>query len=333
MAAQSGDETNPAPAPSRDGTDGAAQPRELTAREVEALASEPALARPPRVRTQADGGARQAEVQDYRAADERPEVPARDARRVADRQVIDDDALKDIMRDEEPSFLDEYWYSLATIALIAVNVVVFVVEFVKSGFSPDISTQVLIDMGAMYAPAIQGPADLVRFITPMFLHMGPLHLLMNMVALYSVGEALEYVIGKPCFVLLYFVAGVTGNVVSYLADMLFGTGYTVSAGASTSVFGLFVAVAMLAVLCRGNREELLDYSKGMLAVIGVNVVYTLLVPGISVSGHLGGAVGGLIGILMVPSRNLRTPAALRIVVAVAWAAALVAVVATTGVFG
>ena len=41
------------------------------------------------------------------------------------------------------------------------------------------------------------------------------------------------------------------------------------------------------------------------------------------SGHLGGAVGGALAMFMVPAKNLRVPAAVRVVVAAAWLAALV----------
>ena len=68
------------------------------------------------------------------------------------------------------------------------------------------------------------------------------------------------------------------------------------------------------------------YGKGMWAVIGVNVAYSLLVPGVSISGHLGGAVGGIIALLMLPSRATRIPVAVRIIVAVLWLAAVAAVV-------
>ena len=107
-----------------------------------------------------------------------------------------------------------------------------------------------------------------------------------------------------------------------MADILMGT-YAVSAGASTSIFGLFVAIALLGVLSKKNRAFLSQYSKGMLSVIGLNIVYTLLMPSVSLSGHLGGALGGLIAMFMVPSKNLRVPAAVRVVVSLLWLCALV----------
>ena len=237
------------------------------------------------------------------------------------RAVIDDDQLKRMMADSQPSFFERNRYRLVTLALIAINVAVFALEAVLSG------------MGAMYAPLVQSPADLYRFVTPMFLHMDLMHLGFNMVALYSVGEVLERTLGKGSYLALYFIAGITGNAVSYAADVLLGGGSAVSAGASTSVFGLFVAVALLAVLHKGNRSLFTQYSKGMLGVIAVNVAYTLLVPNISVSGHLGGALGGLVAMFMIPAASLRVPNPVRVVVAVLWVAALVWLLVSQGVLG
>ena len=237
---------------------------------------------------------------------------------------ITDEQLREMMRDEEPSFLERNSGRVVTLALIAVNVVCFVAEMLISGTGQDISILALVQMGAMYAPMVQGPADLYRFVAPMFLHMDLMHLLFNMVALYSVGELLERVLGRGHFLLLYFVA--------YAVDMAQGGGLSVSAGASTSVFGLFVAVALLCVLVRGNRGVFRDFSKSMLSIIAVNVIYTLLVPNISISGHLGGAIGGAIAMLLLPAASLRTPRPVRIVVAVLWVVAVAAVLVWGGVF-
>ncbi len=245
---------------------------------------------------------------------------------------IDDEALKRMMKAAEPTFMEKYGSCLVTFVLIAINVVVFAIEAVMAGFTVDIDARTLYQMGAMYAPAVQGIADTYRFVTPMFLHVDLMHLLFNMAALYSAGVLLEYLLGRWNYLLLYFIAGISGNVVSFAADSLTGS-YAVSAGASTSIFGLFVAIALLGVLSKQNRDFLAQYSKGMLSVIGINIAFTLLVPSISLSGHLGGAVGGLIAMFMVPSSNLRVPAPVRIVVALAWVAALGYVGMYFGLYG
>lgn len=244
------------------------------------------------------------------------------------RPVVDDEQLRRMMSSNRPDFLQRNRFRLVTLALIAVNVLVFATEVLLSGMRFEVPTPVLVEMGAMYAPLVQA-GELFRLFTPMFLHMDLMHLAFNMVALYSVGEVLERVLGRGNFLLLYFVGGITGNAVSYAADVLLGGGPTVSAGASTSVFGLFVAVALLGVLHKGNRRMFAEYSKGMLGIIGVNVAYTLLVPSISVSGHLGGALGGLVAMFMIPAKNLRVPNAVRIVVAVVWVAALLLLMASS----
>ena len=244
------------------------------------------------------------------------------------RPVVDDEQLRRMMSSNRPDFLQRNRFRLVTLALIAVNVLVFATEVLLSGMRFEVPTPVLVEMGAMYAPLVQA-GELFRLFTPMVLHMDLMHLAFNMVALYSVGEVLERVLGRGNFLLLYFVGGITGNAVSYAADVLLGGGPTVSAGASTSVFGLFVAVALLGVLHKGNRRMFAEYSKGMLGIIGVNVAYTLLVPSISVSGHLGGALGGLVAMFMIPAKNLRVPNAVRIVVAVAWVAALLLLMASS----
>lgn len=254
-------------------------------------------------------------------------APREDVYRAPDgaprRAVIDDAQLRRMMAEDTPGFIARNKPRAITLALIAVNVAVFAVEAILSGFNVDISTTVLIVMGAMFPPAMQSAADLYRLITPMFLHMDLMHLLFNMVALYSVGEVLERTLGKGNYLLLYFIAGVTGNAASYVAAVEFAGGMAVSAGASTSVFGLFLAVALLGVLHKGNRSFFAQFSRGMLSVIAINVVYTLLVPGVSVSGHLGGAFGGALAMFMIPAASLRVPNAVRVVVALAWVAALV----------
>lgn len=251
----------------------------------------------------------------------------------SERPVIDDAQLKRMMAAERGTFFQRNAYQMVTLVLIAVNVAVYAVEAYLSGFSLDISSRVLVEMGAMYPPLVQSAADLYRFVTPMFLHLDLMHLAFNMVALYSVGALLEQVLGKANFIALYFVAGITGNAVSYLSGVYLEGGMTVSAGASTSVFGLFVATALLGVLHREGRTFFSEYSKGMWGVIAANVAYSFLVPGISISGHLGGALGGALAMLMVPEQGLKVPGFVRIATAIVWVAFLGWMLVSSGIVG
>ncbi|MFR5000409.1 MAG: rhomboid family intramembrane serine protease [Slackia sp.] len=238
-----------------------------------------------------------------------------------------------MMKAERGTFFQRNSYQMVTLLLIAVNVAVYAAEVFLSGMQFDIPSRVLVDMGAMYPPLVQSAADLYRFVTPMFLHLDLMHLAFNMVALYSVGALLEQVLGKANFVALYFIGGITGNAVSYLAGVYAEGGMAVSAGASTSVFGLFVATALLGVLHREGKEFFAEYSKGMWGVIAANVAYSFLVPGISISGHLGGALGGAIAMFMLPEYGLRVVWPVRTVTAVAWAAFLGWMLISQGIVG
>ena len=106
------------------------------------------------------------------------------------RPVVDDEQLRRMMSSNRPDFLQRNRFRLVTLALIAVNVLVFATEVLLSGMRFEVPTPVLVEMGAMYAPLVQA-GELFRLFTPMFLHMDLMHLGFNMVALFSVGEVLE----------------------------------------------------------------------------------------------------------------------------------------------
>jgi membrane associated rhomboid family serine protease len=131
-------------------------------------------------------------------------------------------------------------------------------------------------------PTLHGVAagEWYRLVTAMFVHYGLLHLLLNMYALWILGRNLESALGPARFLALYLISGIGGNVAAYVFAP-----NTLSAGASTAVFGLFAGIFVL--LRRLGRS-----TSALVPVIVVNVVFTLAVPGISIAGHFGGLVTG-----------------------------------------
>jgi membrane associated rhomboid family serine protease len=127
-----------------------------------------------------------------------------------------------------------------------------------------------------------------RLITSGFLHSGFFHLLFNMFALYVLGGMLEPAIGRLKFGVVYFVSLLAG---SFGALLLSPDGLTV--GASGAIFGLMGA-AVIVMRDRGiNPME-----SGIGLWIGLNLLITFTIPGISIGGHIGGLVGGLIVALL-----------------------------------
>lgn len=128
-----------------------------------------------------------------------------------------------------------------------------------------------------------------RLLTPIFLHGGIGHLLMNGFTLYIVGPDVERLFGAGRFLALYLLAGLTGSLMSY------GMSVSPSVGASGAIFGLFGALIIFFIKARGILG---DYSIRQLQGLGVLLLINLgvgvLGTGIDNWGHLGGLLGGMV---------------------------------------
>jgi membrane associated rhomboid family serine protease len=125
-----------------------------------------------------------------------------------------------------------------------------------------------------------------RLITSAFLHYGPFHLLLNMLALYWFGSLLEQRIGSGRFVLLYLVSGLAGSAGALLMDPT-----TPTVGASGAIFGILGAGLVL------ERQRDYVFGGSALGIIVINLVITFSIPNISIGGHIGGLVGGALATL------------------------------------
>lgn len=134
-----------------------------------------------------------------------------------------------------------------------------------------------------------------RLLTACFVHIGAFHLFMNMYALLLIGAQLEPRLGTKRFLAAYFITGAMASLAS-----LFWHSYTISAGASGAIFGMygvFLALLTTSLVEKANRRQLL-------ASILFFVIYNLLnglKPGIDNAAHIGGLLSGLlIGYGFVP---------------------------------
>jgi membrane associated rhomboid family serine protease len=177
----------------------------------------------------------------------------------------------------------------ATYALIAVNVIAFVAEMLGGGGATSLEGGgELIRDAALNGPHVDS-GEWWRIITGGFLHAGPLHLLLNMFALYILGNLLEPAIGTPRFVAIYLVSLLAGACGAILVEPDQNT-----VGASGAIFGLMAAAFVVA---RGRRLDGLATEIGIFVVI--NLVFTFSIPNISIGGHIGGLIGGALGALAV----------------------------------
>ncbi len=233
---------------------------------------------------------------------------------------------------------------IATYALLALNVIVFLGEMLGGGGAASVEgggdligdgglCGNAIDDGGLCGNQLSGGGEPFRIVTGAFLHAGPLHLLMNMFALYVLGTLIEPIIGTARFIGIYFAALLAGSLGALLAT----DPSEVTVGASGAIFGLMAAAFVIA---RHRGIEQLASQIGLFVVL--NLVFTFSVPGISVGGHIGGLIGGALAALLLEQiakrysgshRTLLDLAALLLIVLFSVAGALWAAGQSSAVIG
>jgi len=176
-----------------------------------------------------------------------------------------------------------------TYAIMGINVLVFIIMAVSGVhiFEPTVAD--LAKWGANYGPYTTG-GEWWRLITSTFIHIGIIHIALNMYALYMAGVYLEPMLGKGRYIVAYLCTGVLASV----ASIWWHGSSTVSAGASGAIFGLYgVFLALLSTKLIPQKMR-----KGLLQSIGIFVVYNLIYGASSGTtdnaAHIGGLVSGLI---------------------------------------
>ena len=209
-----------------------------------------------------------------------------------------------------------------TIILLIANFFVFLLMWQSSGMATQnlwlFPGPVLLAYGAKLNSLINEQHQWWRFVTPMFVHVGILHLLVNMYSLWIIGPYVEKLYGSAKFVVFWIVTGIAGVVASYLtvvdsggslspwARFLFKTKDSPSAGASGALFGL---VGVLFVFGIKFRHELPEgfkraFGTGMLPVILINLFIGYMAHGfIDNAAHLGGLISGAALAILVGYRR------------------------------
>lgn len=133
-----------------------------------------------------------------------------------------------------------------------------------------------------------------RLVTSIFLHTGFTHLLFNSFSLVLFGPALETMIGKGKFFIVYLLSGIGANVATFSLQPLTYT-HVGSSGAIFGLFGFFLAITTF-------RKEMLskENSQLIITIAVIGVIMTFLQPNINITAHIFGLVSGfLLGILFL----------------------------------
>lgn len=185
------------------------------------------------------------------------------------------------------NFKKEFRRYPATYSLAAITLGVWLSQFVVNGVQAT-EPMNLFHFGALFGPdLIEHPTHLWRLVTPIFVHIGWEHFLLNFFSLIFIGRQIEDVFGSRRFLTIYLLSGIFGNILAFFVQP-----NILLAGASTSLFGIFGAMAMLGYLTKNPSFQAVG--KQFAVLILANLVINLFQPAVGIFGHIGGALGGVL---------------------------------------
>lgn len=201
-----------------------------------------------------------------------------------------------------------------TFIFIIANVFLFLLTvFAAGGANDELRfNATLIAYGAKLNSLIQ-QGQWWRYVTPIFLHGGFAHLLMNMYGLWILGPYVERLYGSAKFVVFWVLTGIAGVVASYLTvrpelhaggpigRFLFKAEDAASVGASGALFGLIGVLFVFGIKFRHELPEGFKraFGTGMLPTILLNIFIGYVFPFIDNAAHMGGLVAGALLALFV----------------------------------
>jgi membrane associated rhomboid family serine protease len=171
--------------------------------------------------------------------------------------------------------------ALVTRTLIAINVVVYLITAVQGNGINNPG-------GTLFAKFWLDAPDVAqggwwRLITAAFLHASILHIGFNMYVLYAIGSHVEQYLGRARFLALYLAAGLAGS-----AGALVLTPLSVTVGASGAIFGMLGAWLIIEWQTTGRLAG------NAMTWIVINLALSFAIANISIGGHIGGLIGGIL---------------------------------------
>ena len=140
-----------------------------------------------------------------------------------------------------------------------------------------------------------------RFIVPIFIHAGIVHIGFNLLLQLTLGRDIEKLIGSIRFAVVYFAAGIFG----FVLGGNFAANGIASCGCSGSLFGI-LAITLLDLLYTWHQRKK-PWIDLLFILVDVVIAFVLgLLPGLDNFSHIGGFLMGLVlGVCL-----LRSPSAI-----------------------
>ncbi len=187
---------------------------------------------------------------------------------------------------------------IITYSLIIINAIIFLLMTLNGGST---SIKTLLEFGAI-EPYLITQGQYWRLLTPIFLHIGFIHFALNNLAIYYIGRLTEKIYGSSRFLVIYLLAGIIGNISSFLFLPT-----VIGAGASGAIFGLLGALLYFGYV--HPTLFIRTIGKDIVFIIGINVLFGLSVPSVNMYAHMGGLIGGFLAsaIVYLPKQKEKKP--------------------------
>ncbi|WEK61510.1 MAG: rhomboid family intramembrane serine protease [Candidatus Microbacterium colombiense] len=180
---------------------------------------------------------------------------------------------------------------IVTYVLLAVTSFIGLVQLIP-GLDGPIKQALWFYAPYLYPNLFALPFEPWRLMTALFVHGGFVHLALNMLALWMLGQSLEPMLGRARYLALYLISGLGGSV---MVALIAPGNPTV--GASGAIFGLMAGLLIIGRHIGANVT-------GILVILGINFAFGFFAGGISWQAHLGGAiVGALIAFIYTRTRR------------------------------
>jgi membrane associated rhomboid family serine protease len=172
--------------------------------------------------------------------------------------------------------------ALVTKGLIAITVVIYLIGWTQGPGNINTPGGSLYLKFLLYGPAV-AHGDWWRLITAAFLHANIVHIGFNMLALWWFGSYVEQYLGRARFIGLYLAAGLAGS-----AGALIQTPTTPTLGASGAIFGILGAMLII------EWQQTGRLAGNAMTLIVINLALSFAIANISIGGHIGGLIGGIL---------------------------------------
>ncbi len=202
--------------------------------------------------------------------------------------VTNDINAKTMEHNEEYTKIFSPKKMIVTPILILICFVMFFLMYILGNGSEDVGT--LVFFGANVQGLVKS-GQVWRLVTSIFLHIGILHLIVNMYSLFIIGGQLETFLGKVKYLIVFLVSGLVGSLLSCVMHE------TVSAGASGAIFGLLGSLLYFGYHYRLYLGSVLKTQ--VIPIIILNLIIGFVSPGIDNFAHIGGLVGGYLATMAV----------------------------------